>query len=725
MARAPGAAMIRPLAAGAVLGAFAWPWLQVAPGPAVAASILLAVLGALSRRPSVSAGAFGFSGMMLGFALVASLRPGPELLGGVHVRGVVVTAAEGRRADVELAAAGGNGQPARPTEGRLRVIFPERSPPPGTVVRVAGTARRIDPTHLPGTPDPVIAAARSGVRSELVATDAVRLGLDRAPPDFAEARHGALLRALVDGDVAELDEASVALLKRTGTWHLVSISGLHVGIGAGFGWFAAWILTRPLVFLRRSPLLRWACAFGGILGACGYAELADWGVPARRAVWMTSAALLAIAGSRRPEAGRTLAIAALAVVCVDPSSVGSIGFQLSFLAVVGMIVVTPRVTRLVPPDLPWSLRALAGAVAASAGATLGTLPIVALHLQALSLLSPLANLWAVPWIGSLATPLAVLASGLVGAPKRLALGFADAAVDVGLAGLRLLDVAPAAPAVTVVGALMLFGCVFLWKRELLALTLTVATLGAPRLPPHELVVTFLAVGQGDATLVEWPDGRRWLVDGGPPGVALLRWLRAEGITHLDTVFLSHLHPDHFGGLMPIFEGMRVDEFVASDRLDGQDFSRIGSWSTRHPSLLVRPAGYDDRDENNRSEVLRFRFGNRTFLLPGDAEAEEEEALVARYGTDLRADVLKLGHHGSRTSSTEAWLRAVQPTVAVIPCGFDNRYAHPSPLVLRRVRDTLPKAEMWRTDRDGSVEVRTDGTDLRVRPIGEPAAWRGR
>lgn len=725
MPRAQSGRMIRSLAAGAVMGAFVWPWLQVGPGPAAAAAIALAVLGACSGRAWVSGIAFGFAGLMLGFAMVACLRPGPELVGSVHVRGVVVSAAEGRRADIELVAAGAAGQQAAAAEGRLRVIFPERSPPPGTVVRVAGTARRIDPTHLPGAPDPVIAAARAGVRSELVAADVVRLGLDRAPPDFGEARHGALLRALVDGDVAELDEVSVALLKRTGTWHLVSISGLHVGIGAGFGWCAAWLLTRPVVFVRRSRWLRWVCAAGGILGACGYAELADWGVPARRAVWMTSAALLAVAGSRRPEAGRTLAIAALAVLCADPASVGSIGFQLSFLAVVGMIVVTPRVTRLVPPDLPWSVRALASAVAASAGATLGTLPIVALHLQALSLLSPLANLWAVPWIGSLATPLAVFASALDGAPRRLCLAFADAAVDSGLAGLRLLDVAPAAPAVTAFGALILFGGVFLWKREIVALTLTVATLGAPRWAPSELVVTFLAIGQGDATLVEWPDGRRWLVDGGPPGLDLLRWLRAQGITHLDAVFLSHLHPDHFGGLIPIFEGMRVDEFIASDRLDGQDFSRIGMWTTRHPNLLVRPGDYDDRDENNRSEVLRIRYGNRTFLLPGDAETEEEEALVAGYGEGVRADVLKLGHHGSRTSSTQAWLQAVQPSVAVIPCGFDNRYAHPSPVVLRRLHDSLPNAEVWRTDRDGSVEVRTDGADLRVRRLGEPAAWRGR
>ena len=719
------ASMLRPLAVGVVVGAFVWPWLQVPVGDAAFAAMGLAVLGAWTRAPARSATAIFFSGVMIGFSLVAGVRPGPELRGDVAVRGVVVTAAEGRRADVELAQAGIRGEPAAPSAGRIRVIFPERSPPPGTAVLVAGKARRIDPTHLPGEPDPMIAAIRSGVRSEIVATDAVRVGLDRAPPDFSMSRHGALLRALVDGDAGAVDAPTLALLKRTGTWHLVSISGLHVGIGAGLGWMAVWLLTRPIVIFRRTHLLRWLCAAGGIVGACGYAELADWAVPARRAAWMTSAALLAIAGSRRPEAGRTLAVAAIAVVVVDPSSTGSLGFQLSFLAVVGMIVVSPRVTRLFPPDLPWSLRVLGSAVAGSAGATVGTLPVVALHLQSLSVLSPLANLWAVPWIGSIATPLAVFANALDGPPKRACLAVADAAVDIGLAGLGTLNVDPSAPAVTVVGALGLLGAAFLWKRAILALTLTVAILAAPRVPSADLVVTFLAIGQGDATLVEWPDGRRWLVDGGPPGVDLVKWLRARGITKLDTVFLSHLHPDHYGGLLPVFEGLRVERYVGSGLFEGQDVSRMGSWTTGHPDLLIRPAGYDDRDENNRSEVLRIRYGRRTLLLPGDAEVEEEAALVASEGEGLRADVLKLGHHGSRTSSTSGWLAAVNPSVAVASCGFDNRYGHPSPLVLHRLASERPDTVVWRTDLDGSVEVRTDGTDLRVRAIGVPAAWRGR
>ncbi len=707
------------LAIGMVTGAWAWPYCPADLASSALAAVALAMLAFLGSRsrPLAVLGA----GFACSLGLVARVEGGPELRGDVSARGRVASAAEGRVADIELVSVSALGGGARSASGRLRVVFPGPPPPPGVAVVVAGSARRVDPTRLPGDVDPTVVAARAKVRSLLIADSVVRLGRERAAPDFGGADHAALLRALVDGTVGEIPLEEAQLLRRTGTWHLVSVSGLHVGVGAAIGWWIAWLLSRPFMFVS-GGVARWSCGLGGILGAWLYVDIADWGVPARRAAWMASAACVALAARRRPDPLRTLALAAIAVVASEPQAVGSVGFALSFGAMLGMILVSGRASRRVPPDLPVLLRWAAQGLAASLGATAGTLPVVALHFQSLSPASPLANLWAVPWIGSVATPLALVAAVTTGVAHDMALALADAAATIGLWGLGWLDVGPWAPAVGVCGAAALGVAGLLWRREILALSLTLAVLAPVSRPRRELVVTFLSVGQGDAALVEWPDGRRWLVDGGPPGNDLLRYLRRRGIRRLDTIFLSHGHPDHYGGLVPVIEAIEVGEVVARGLVT--DLSAAAPvWTSVHPSLLPLPRDFEAEDENDRSLVVRFGLGAHTFLLPGDAEWAEEQALVTSNCGALKATVLKVGHHGSRTSSSAPFLACARPEHAVISSGFDNRYQHPHPGVLRSLLTATFSPRIWRTDRQGSIELRTDGEHLRVRALAPPEGWR--
>ncbi len=711
--------MARWLAIGVVAGAWAWPYCPAGLPASASAGALLALLALVAGRCRPLA--LLAAGFACGLGLVARIEAGPQLRGELSARGWVAGAAEGRVADIELASVGALGGASRAVTGRLRVVFPGPPPPPGVGVVVAGMARRVDPTRLPGDLDPTVVAARAGVRSVLVADSVVRIGRDRVAPDFDGATHAALLRALVDGTAGEIPLAEAQLLRRTGTWHLVSVSGLHVGVGAAIGWWLAWILSRPLVFVS-GGMARWTCGLGGMAGAWIYADIADWGVPARRAAWMASAACVALAARRRPDPVRTLALAALAVVASEPQAVGSVGFALSFGAMLGMILVSGRASRLVPPDLPLLLRWSLKGLAASLGATVGTLPVVALHFQSLSPASPLANLWAVPWIGSVATPLALVAAVTTGVVHDLALALADAAATVGLWGLRWLDVEPWAPAVGVGGAALLGLAGLLWRREILALGLTMVVLAPGPGPRRELVVTFLSVGQGDAALVEWPDGRRWLVDGGPPGTDLLRYLRRRGIRRLDSVFLSHGHPDHYGGLVPVLASIEVGELVARGLVADLALA-APRWTGSHPSLLPLPRDFEAEDENDRSLVLRFGLGAHTFLLPGDAEWAEEQALVASNCQALKVSVLKVGHHGSRTSSSAPFLECARPEHAVISAGFDNRYQHPHVGVLRSLAAAAFQPQVWRTDQQGSIEFRTDGERLRVRTLAAPAGWR--
>jgi len=280
--------------------------------------------------------------------------------------------------------------------------------------------------------------------------------------------------------------------------------------------------------------------------------------------------------------------------------------------------------------------------------------------------------------------------------------------------------------------------------------------GSPR---DVLRVTFLDVGQGDSALIDFPDGSSMLVDGGglvgsPVDVgerAVLPVLAARRRSGIDVVVLSHPHPDHYLGLAPVLTRVPVKELWDTGQGEAEappspspsspsssssspavavlDQARARGVAVRRPSdvcgthmfgaarvdvLAPCPRFVDDRNPNDNSFLLRIRLGERAFLLVGDAEREEEAEAVQR--SDLRADVLKVGHHGSRTSSSPAFLEAVNPRVAVISCGVRNRFGHPHRATLDALR--AANARVLRTDRAGSVVITTDGQSLEVRTMRE-------
>lgn len=554
-----------------------------------------------------------------------------------------------------------------------------------------------------------------------------REALARQVPD---ARVAGVLAALVLGDQASIEAGDWRLFRETGVAHLMSISGLHVTMLA---WLAAWALGRGWRLSPRAAAL-WpapqAARWGGVAVAATYAAFAGWGVPAQRTVWMlATAAVLAQAGLHWP-APLVLLAAAAVVTAFDPWALLQPGFWLSFVAV-GLLMASGSAE---PPhradepadadgaqDRLWrpACAALRSLWRAQALATLGLAPLTLVIFQQISLVGFFANLLAIPWVTLVVTPLAL--AGLLLPPLWLAAAAAMQALALLLQvlqgwpwGVFTVAAAPAwAQAAGLAGGLLLV-MRLPWRLRLLGLPLVLPLLWPPLPRPAEgsLEVVAADIGQGTAVLVR-TRSHLLLFDTGPTygsGPAqpdndagarvLLPLLQARGERRIDLLVLSHRDSDHVGGAASVMAGLPVAALLSSLE-DGHpllagprpqqrcEAGQHWAWDGVRFEVLHPPAGSYSQpmQPNARSCVLRLvDAAGRSLLLTGDIEAPQEAWLLATQGARLRGDVLLVPHHGSRTSSSPAWLQAVAPQVAVVQAGYLNRFGHPHPAVLARYRE---------------------------------------
>lgn len=526
--------------------------------------------------------------------------------------------------------------------------------------------------------------------------------------------------------------------------HLVSISGVHItmlawlaaaGLRRVWRWRPGWALRLP------APL---AARWGGVLVAAAYAVLAGWGVPAQRTVLMlATAAMLRQAGWRWPWPLLLLA-AAVVVTALDPWALLQPGFWLSFAAV-GLLMASEPATSTgsaqpaaVPAAassgsqrLAW-LRAQGQAhllahflahLRGQAVASLALAPLSLLFFQQISLVGLLANLLAIPFVTLLVTPLAL--AGALFAPLW---SLSAALLQAGIALLQWMATWPgavwqaaAAPAWAVAAGLLAALLAVLplpgrlrWLALPLMLPLLAPVPERPAAGRFELLAA--DVGQGTAVLVRtrnhllvYDAGPAWGQPGRDPDAGervLLPLLRALGERRIDVLLISHRDSDHVGGAASLLDGLPVRELLSTLepghalrqagagrpapvhrdcaagrrwRWDGVDFELL------HP-LPADLAGPAPPKANALSCVLRVQdAGGRSALLTGDIEAPQEAALVARNAGALASQVLLVPHHGSRTSSTPAFLEAVAPSVAVVQAGYRSRFGHPAPEVLQRLQ----------------------------------------
>jgi competence protein ComEC len=566
--------------------------------------------------------------------------------------------------------------------------------------------------------------------------DSARRAIEASMPPGTER---GLVQAMVLGDRSEIGIETEEAFKAAGTYHVLALSGAQVALLAA-------LLAGGLRFLVAGPWLVATLTSGAV--AC-YAAFVGGDVPIARAALMASALLLGKALDLDADAANLLGVAALVLLALDPASVADVGLQLSFGATLGILVLVPPLTRGVP-RLPFRLEI---GLAASVAAQCALFPLLAAHFHRLSPAAVVLNVAAVPLSSAvLLSGFAVLllypigAGPAAGAVAWWAARALRASADLGVAG-EWLDLRIPAPTMAVL-ALHCVGIGWLVRgrrlRGLGAVGAAHAWLALGPFAPSSdgrLHLTVVDVGQGEALLLRSPSGRAIAVDAGgsrdrryDPGerrVAPRLW--TAGVGKLDALVVSHAHPDHVGGIPFLLKAFRVSEVwegpaapldpgwrrfeaaLARARVTRLALARGAAreWEgTRITVLAPEPrSGPAPRVRNEDSVVIEIGYGDVRLLLTGDTTQEAERLMRL-----APADVLLVPHHGSSGSSSPTLVQATRPRLAVVSVGARNPFGHPRPEVLERYRTS--GAVVLRTDRDGDVEVATDGRAVWARVAGE-------
>jgi competence protein ComEC len=518
--------------------------------------------------------------------------------------------------------------------------------------------------------------------------------------------HAGILVAMAVGEDGGISPWQWDVFNRTGTGHLMSISGSHIGLIAGMTFaliWAAWSWIPALALRWPAPR---AAAVAALLGAGGYTLISGLSVPAQRSFLMVAVAMLALVAQRPAAPSRILALALLVVLVFDPDAPLLAGFWLSFGAVaVILYTVSGR----------WREHRLLGqTIGLQIDITLALLPPTLVFFQQFPLLSPLANLIAIPWIGCTVLPLSLLAA-LVGPLSATVQSASLELVALTMDGLwqilARLDrlpgtmlYRPAPPLWTLVFALPGVA-LLLAPRGLpgrwLGLPLCLPLLWPPAVAPKPGGFWFalLDVGQGLAAVVR-TQKHVLVYDTGPRlgatldagRAVLVPFLRQQGVVRVDALLVSHADKQHTGGVRSLREQMPVARILAASLeetpIGGAESCRAGqTWEWDGVQFRILHPPEHGFGGDNASCVLRVEGAAGRALLPGDIETRAENALVETYGTGLAADVLVAPHHGHRNLSMPAFLDAVRPRYILFATGHRNRFGYPRPETVARYQAT--------------------------------------
>ena len=589
-----------------------------------------------------------------------------------------------------------------------------------------------------------------------------------------------LFRALILGERQGIDSKLREIFNGSGLGHLLAVSGLHIGLVAWAAFFIfKWVLSRSYRLTLTIDIRKWS-AFFTCFPVMGYTLLAGCRVSSERAMIMVLAYLLSLILGKEKEVWSTLALAGLAVLFLDPGALFTPSFQLSFIAVTGILWLSPPILRKVGYEkhaqsgnhpFPGSVFSYFTALAAvSVSAVYFLLPITALYFHRIPLVSIPANLTTIPILGLWVLPLGLLSVLTLPFSSQLAAIFLHTGAW-GLnimmemvrfwSGLPLASVWSLTPNLFEIGLFYLFTFFAFfarprkWAKVGLAVIIFLIIIDVAYWVHRvrfnrDLEVVFLDVGKGNAALVSFPGGEKMMIDGGGFSsnhfdvgkmvIAPFLWHRKIGT--VDTLVLSHPQADHMNGLRFIAEAFHPKEFwYNGDRVETPGYKDLmktleaKNISIKLPAqlqekiiingalvevLYPEPRGKtsaplsEGKRTNNRSMVLRISYAGTSILFPGDLEKMGEKALLEHNGPRVKSDILLSPHHGSRTSSSEAFLKAVAPRLCIISSGEDRFGRFPHPSILKRL--TQMGCESICISHSGAVTLRINPGGFDIHPF---------
>ena len=660
--------------------------------------------------------------------------------------------------------------PSRPWDGDLRVSYepqPDEAPwGPGDRVRLYGSLHGLTGPMNPGEFDfrgfmlgrgiTASLSLRQGLPVEILSAgkiyDPWRLAwlacrwLTAGLEMSLSPRSADLARGMVLGDTGGLTARDMSVYSRTGLVHILSVSGLHLALALAI---FLWLGKKAGVGRRR---LAWFALFGSFF----YAMVCGMPVPCQRALFLFGLALIGEALDLDTDVVTSLAFGACIILLEQPGALFEAGCQLSFVVSLSLVALTSKIAEGLPGAWPEWLKT---GLSATAAAEFATIPLVAWHFNVYCWPSLFASIATAPLMGpivGLGLGTAALGHGLalLAWPLEWTLRLLDwitahfaalphAAFSVGKPALAWMLLWPAC------------GLALLASRRQAAWAVAMAGLLVwmlwPGLPwahrhPGLMKTWFLAVGQGDSSLTEFEDGSCLLVDAGPMHPDAGSWtvgpaLRFLGINGIDWAVVTHPHADHYGGMFWVCEQFKVGLLAHSgEAASGASWQALEDKAGRRgvslldlaqspPPAAWGPQGIEclsplkprlqgtKNDMHNNNVVLRV---GGWMLLMGDMQSEGEARLLKR-GMIQPVELLKAGHHGSRTSTTPALLKALKPKICVIQCGAHNRYRHPSPQTLGH----LAGLQLARNDLNGCIFVEHDAQGTRLqswRPASQEALF---